>query len=240
MKVIVTGRIFDGKVLVAYKVVSIRNNTFVFGVISKCDIDKFQLLNCRYNSSTKSITSIISIPISEYPRYDVKINRINHRYTDSDIVAKTLQQPVENIRLLICGALIYGAISDPLCDKAQKHAELYYEEIRHRTTDIIAIAKNTHFSEKDILTIKNYLFMESHMLDTGYKRFDASFDIASSWQRFIENRAEKHDITLLKHELFEINLVKAGLSQREAHNYAENKYNYGKESNEYYDRLKKH
>ena len=46
--------------------------------------------------------------------------------------------------------------------------------------------------------------------------------------------------TLLKHELMEMELVNNGMSQRQAHNYAENQYNYGKESNEYYDRLKKY
>ena len=31
---------------------------------------------------------------------------------------------------------ISGAISDPLSNKALRHAEVYYEEIRHRTDDI--------------------------------------------------------------------------------------------------------
>lgn len=82
--------------------------------------------------------------------------------------------------------------------------------------------------------------MESHQLDDGYRRFDPSFDIASSWQRLIQNKIEPHDMTLLKHEMMEMNLIENGMEQRIAHNYAENQFNYGKESNEYYDRLKKH
>lgn len=47
-------------------------------------------------------------------------------------------------------------------------------------------------------------------------------------------------LTLLSHELLEMGLIESGMEQRTAHNYAENQFNYGKESNEYYDRLKKH
>jgi len=36
---------------------------------------------------------------------------------------------------------ISGAISDPLSPEAQEHAELFYEEIRHRFDDVEKIAK---------------------------------------------------------------------------------------------------
>ena len=107
-------------------------------------------------------------------------------------------------------------------------------------TDVSRIAKNTGFSGYDVNRVKNYLFMESHQLDDGYRRFDPSFVIATSWQRLLQNKFEPHDITLLRHELLEMELVASGMEQRTAHNYAENKFNYGKESNEYYDRIKKH
>ena len=85
--------------------------------------------------------------------------------------------------------------------------------------------------------------MEQHHLDNGYARFDANFHIAQSWQRLCSkdvNVIQKQDRTLIEHELMELNLVESGLSQREAHMYAESAYNYRKESDDYYDNLKKH
>ena len=77
---------------------------------------------------------------------------------------------------------ISGAIIDVYSKKADKHATLYYEEIRHRTTDASKIAKNTGYDEQFIQEIKNYLFMDKHNLQSGYKRFDPDFMIAQSWQ----------------------------------------------------------
>lgn len=245
MEIVITGRIFDGNKLIGYKAWLIDNNILEYKIIKKDDIaiafERYQIKNCIFDKKTHSVRSKIHIPISEYPRYTkwMRLYRKN-KYTDSYIIAVTLGKHIEDIRFLVCGALVYGAITDPLSRRAQKHAETYYEEIRHMSTDVKKIAKNTEFSEQEINKIKNYLFMEAHQLDGGYRRFDPSFDIASSWQRLIQNRIEPHDITLLKHELLEIQLVEAGMSQRTAHNYAQNHFDYGKEANEYYDRLKKH
>lgn len=245
MNIIITGRIFRKNSLVGYKAWRLSDKKITYVAIRKEEIQRvfreYKVLNCYLDKRTGGLRSKISIPISEYPRYNETLSLCKkHKYTDSNIIALTLNKPIENVRIVVCGALIYGAITDPLCNRAQKHSEMYYEEIRHRSTDVKMIAKNTGYAEEDINKIKNYLFMESHKLDSGYKRFDASFDIATSWQRLMENKIEKHDITLLKHELMEMELVNNGMSQRQAHNYAENQYNYGKESNEYYDRLKKH
>ena len=68
--------------------------------------------------------------------------------------------------------------------------------------------------------------MESHQLADGYRRFDSSFEIASSWQRLMQNKIESHDLTLLSHELLEKGLIESGMEQRTAHNYAENQFNY--------------
>ncbi len=85
------------------------------------------------------------------------------------------------IRINVCGALIYGAITSINSNEAEAHAELYYEEIRKMSTDIIKIAKRTGYSIEEIRKVKNYLFMEQHALFNGYKRFDPSFEIAQTW-----------------------------------------------------------
>ncbi|MCR5479439.1 MAG: hypothetical protein K6F27_06210 [Ruminococcus sp.] len=65
--------------------------------------------------------------------------------------------------------------------------------------------------------------------------------MAQSWQRLIEGKnIQPHDITLLNHEKMEQKLMKQGLSQEEAHALTEKKYNYAKESNDYYAEIEKH
>lgn len=55
----------------------------------------------------------------------------------------------------------------------------------------------------------------------------------------MRGNAENHDLTLIKHEIFEKELISKGLSQEEAHKIASKKYNYRKESSEYYAKIKK-
>ena len=51
-----------------------------------------------------------------------------------------------------------------------------------------------------------------------------------------------HDMTLIEHELYEMQIKKDNpyIEHLKAHEIASKKYNYGKESTEYYDNLKKH
>lgn len=157
-------------------------------------------------------------------------------------------KPKEN-RLLVGGErskwnTISGAVTgarNPFGRAADKHAEKYYGLIRSMTTDVQKIAKNTGYSEKEIQAIKNYLFIDIHDLgDAGEKRFDPDFMIAESWQRLMEGRQEAHDITLIKHEIYEKELIKSGLSQNDAHEQTSLLYNYSKEANEYYAKIKKY
>lgn len=136
---------------------------------------------------------------------------------------------------VVSGA-IAGAITDPYCKKAQKHAEMYYQEIRKANTDIEKIASNTDFSLDQIRLIKNYLFIWEHDLEDGTRRFDPIFHIAESWRRlaYDAKNIQPHDITLLKHELLEIDLVTKGYSQREAHENATKIHNYSLESSKFY------
>lgn len=134
---------------------------------------------------------------------------------------------------------ICGAIVDQFSEEAEKHASVMYGEIRARTTDVQKISENTGYSEEQIQNIKNYLFMDKHLLGNKIKRFDESFAIAQSWDRLTTGNYAFHDFLLLEHELLESELVKAGYSQKEAHDKVNPIANYGRASNEFYERLKK-
>lgn len=68
----------------------------------------------------------------------------------------------EKTDIMISGA-ISGAL-DPDSEKAQKHAEQYYESVRHMTTDTKRIAANTGFSEEQISKVKDHVFIKKHDL----------------------------------------------------------------------------
>lgn len=134
---------------------------------------------------------------------------------------------------------ISGAITDPNSEAAQAHAKMYYEEIRHMNTDVKKIANNTEFSESQIMLVKTYLFIAEHNLNGSFRRFDECFEIAESWKRlaFDKKNIQKHDITLIKHELKELALVAQGVPQEEAHVISSQEFNYSKEYKEYYKKL---
>ncbi|PTL29013.1 hypothetical protein C7122_03945 [Lachnospiraceae bacterium oral taxon 096] len=65
--------------------------------------------------------------------------------------------------------------------------------------------------------------------------------MAQSWQRLMQGKPESHDFTLINHEIImEKDLMKKGLSQAEAHKKTSEVYNYGKEAEEFYGRIKKY
>ena len=142
--------------------------------------------------------------------------------------------------------LISGArITDPNSKKADLFAEMYYEEIRHFTTDTKKIAKNLGKDEADIKKIKAYLFEDNSLYNhkTGkWIRFYPDCAIAQSWQRLILGKDIKpHDRTLIEHELLEmdIKVKNPGISHQTAHDLAAEQYDYGKEAAEYYGNLKR-
>ena len=143
------------------------------------------------------------------------------------------------------GRMYSGAISGALNTdsiEAQKHAERYYEAVRKMSTDVRRIAENTGFDEDLIRSIKNFVFLEKHDLGDGrYDRFDASYFMAQSWQRLIDDkRILSHDITLLNHEKMERELMQQGYSQDEAHRITLETYNYSKEARDYYGEIEKY
>ena len=136
---------------------------------------------------------------------------------------------------------ISGAITDETSAEAQKSAIIDYEKIRNDKYDIEKIAKNTGYSELQIKIIKNYLFYDKHKIeDNTIERFNPSFYISQSWKRLRDepNNIQEHDLLLLKHESLEISLVMQGYDQDEAHNITEEKYNYKKMGDEYYEKLR--
>ena len=104
------------------------------------------------------------------------------------------------------------------------------------TTDVERIAKNTGYSESEIQRIKNFIFMDIHDLGEGrISHFDACYEMAESWQRLIEGKNIKpHDLTLLRHEIMENDLMEQGYTQDEAHIITSAKYNYTQEAYRYY------
>lgn len=133
---------------------------------------------------------------------------------------------------------ISGALN-PNSKAANEHAVKQYAAIRKRKTDASKIAQNTGYSKEFIQEIKDYLFVDEHVLAGKTKRFDPSFEIAQSWERLFQNKIEPHDLTLLKHEELERRLVFEGYSQDDAHRIASEKHNYPKEADEYYALLEK-
>lgn len=135
----------------------------------------------------------------------------------------------------ISGGLVRGT------QREINYTEKMYEQIRNRSTDYLIVAKNSGFSIEQVQTIKNYLFKDFHYLNnsTMVSRFDPTYEIAESWRRLSEKSGkhiEKHDILLLYHELYELQLLLSSpeMSQNFAHKLASVKYPYDTESEKYY------
>lgn len=126
-----------------------------------------------------------------------------------------------------------GRILNPESKEGKAFAKMYYPEIRSFSTDCKNIAKNLGKKEEEIESIKQYLFHNDS--------FEPDCAIAQSWQRLIiGDNIQKHDKTLIEHELCEMSIKKENpnISHSEAHILATKKYNYQKEVDEYYGNLK--
>lgn len=173
------------------------------------------------------------ITIAKWDRSQAAQSRAAARKYKTDFTAQKNSATIK----MVSGA----RITDQFGDAATEHAERYYGLVRSMTTDVAKIAKITGFSEADIQKIKNFVFIEKHDLGDGEpRRFDPSFSMAQSWQRLIDGHPEPHDMTLIQHENMERQLVESGMSQDEAHTITTKKYNYTRESDEYYAALKEY
>ncbi len=176
-------------------------------------------------------------------RYAQNKDVINAR--KRELYASKKAEKLEKLRrsdILISGA----RITDLNSAEADEFAEMYYEEIRHFSTDSKKIADNLGKEESDIRKIKAYLFEDDSLIDpdTGESRqFDPDCAIAQNWQRLMNGKDIKlHDKTLIEHELLEMKIKQEnpGIDHVKAHELASEKYNYPKEALEYYGNLKKH
>lgn len=116
----------------------------------------------------------------------------------------------------------------------EKHANLYYEEIRNRKpySDAKKIASHiSEFNEEQVEEIRQHMFIKEQPRMGTMKRFDPDYDQAQVWQRLVEgNNIKKSDITMLKHEYMELTIMKeTGCTYEEAHNQANEVYNWFKE-----------
>lgn len=132
-----------------------------------------------------------------------------------------------------------GALNPEKDPRVNAVAVKMYEQFRNRKFDYVNVARNTGFSVEQMVIVKNYVFMDCHEFNNGYTLFTASYEMAQSWQRLSEKTPDRilaHDILMLQHELYEIQLLLAnnGMSQQEAHTLAAKKYNYSAASRKYY------
>ncbi len=142
---------------------------------------------------------------------------------------------------IIKSEAISGALN-PISDEAEKHAKTYYQAIRKMTPYCKRIAENTGYTEEQIKEIKDFIFMCKHDLGQGkLEYFVPNYEMAQSWQRLIEGKnIQPHDLTLLRHEIMEKELMLKGMTQDEAHIATSKVYNYKKECEEYYAEIEKH
>lgn len=121
-----------------------------------------------------------------------------------------------------------GAIPRGDWKRMNEHAARYYEEVRHRTTDVAAISRNTGVSAEDIEIVKQHVFFAKHDLgDDEPRRFDPSYDMAVSWQKLIEGRnIHEMDTVMLQHELLEAHYMAGGMGYRQAHRLTNKQHNY--------------
>lgn len=110
----------------------------------------------------------------------------------------------------------------------ERHAELMYEEIRHRKSDIMKIAQNTSFKESAVEEIKQHMFFEEHKFaDGSTRRFDSDFDQAQAWDRLSKGEGTVIDIEMLKHEYVELTQMRLhGYDYETAHAIANSKHDW--------------
>lgn len=134
--------------------------------------------------------------------------------------------------------------NDPTYKKRDDFATSYYQEVKNRNKvyEIKAVAENTGLSKKFISKVYDHIFINKYELINGYKNFDPDYNIAQSWQRLREGKnIQPHDITLLKHEWLEYELMKkTGRNYSDAHNLTIRKYDYNKELMEYLNKYNLH
>ena len=193
---------------------------------------------------TAELRSKLRVKSSEYRQFSeaaglkVRDNRLRVESGSSDLKFTKAYQNAVNMKN--AGAL--SNKTDTFGRKREKHAISYYEEIRNRRSDYVIkrISKNGGVSEKAAKNIYEHVFVEKHIFADGTERqFDPDYDMSESFRRILEGKNIKpHDITMLRHENLELNLMKKyNMVYEDAHSLAEQKYNYKKELDEFLERI---
>lgn len=169
-------------------------------------------------------------------KYADKVRQWKDKLKEINSISQNIIEKSSESGIIKSGARIMQLDSK----QADEFAKMYYKEIRHFTTDCKKIAENLGKEESQIQKIKDYLFVDNSLYDPDddeWRRFDPDCAIAQSWQRLINGKnILPHDRTLIEHEIYEME-IKAqnkGISHDDAHKIASQKYNYGKEANDYY------
>lgn len=129
--------------------------------------------------------------------------------------------------------------NDPYYREREKIAKELYKEIgnRKKIYEVKAVSKNSGLPKKDVERVYDHIFVREHLFSDGsIKKFDPDYYMAHSWQRLREGKnIQKHDLTMLYHELEEEKIMGSSLEivYEKAHEKAEAKYNYHKDLLEY-------
>lgn len=165
----------------------------------------------------------------------------NPIHVDGDTTWEEWNKQYGSGEALKSGALAgaFNDKTDPYFKKREAIANRLYEEIRNRNREyeIAAVAKNSGFSREDVDTIFAHIFEKEHLFaDGSVHQFDSSYYMAQSWIRIREGtNIQEHDLIMLHHELEEAKIMNTNLEipYEEAHNKAEEKWNYNKALFEY-------
>ena len=129
--------------------------------------------------------------------------------------------------------------NDPNYKKRDEIAKALYAQItnRKKSYEIKQVAKNSGFTEEEVSNIYEHVFIRKHKLKSGeIKKFDPDYCMAHSWLRLRQGKdIQKHDITMLNHELAEEKEMQDSLDviYEDSHERVQKIYNYQKELLEY-------
>lgn len=146
-----------------------------------------------------------------------------------NILEKNVETWAKSVSHERVGRLLNVNISCIKFDQLESEAKLFYDLMRSTNNDINAIAKNTGINEQILNQIKNHVFFEEHILNTGIMRFDPCVDMAAAWKRLINGNFVYSDLVLLQHELAEsFAMQKTKIPYRIAHDVVNKIYNWEK------------
>jgi len=96
-----------------------------------------------------------------------------------------------------------------------------YDQIILVTDDIPRIARRYQLSVSDVQRTKDYAFGSG----LGASQFSPDIPMAEAWNRMASGQGNDLDEVLLRHEVFESDLVvNQGMNQPDAHNLAQARY----------------